>query len=78
MNVSNKTVKIWRKNLKQGYRFFEPHNATQMTPRTMKEAYGYTRYNEIKTNEFNMNETTKAYITALIIVAVALVVSLWH
>ena len=44
----------------------------------MKEAYGYTRYNEIKTDEFNMNETTKAYITALIIVAVALVVALWH
>ena len=44
----------------------------------MKEAYGYTRYNKIKTDEFNMNETTKAYITALIIVAVALVASLWQ
>jgi len=78
MNVSNKTVRIWRKNLKQGYRFFEPHNATQMTPRTMKEAYGYTQYNEIKSHEYNMNETTKAYIATLIIVAVALVVSLWQ
>jgi Mn-dependent DtxR family transcriptional regulator len=40
MNVSKRTVKIWEKNLKQGYRFFQPHNATQLTPRTLREAYG--------------------------------------
>ena len=40
MNVSKKTIKIWEKNLKQGYRFFQPHNAIQLTPRTLREAYG--------------------------------------
>jgi len=39
MNVSKKTIKIWEKNLKQGYRFFQPHNAIQLTPRTLREAY---------------------------------------
>ena len=38
MNVSKKTIKIWEKNLKQGYRFFQPHNAIQLTPRTLREA----------------------------------------
>ena len=38
MNVSKKTMKIWEKNLKQGYRFFQPHNAHQPTPRTLREA----------------------------------------
>ena len=38
MNVNEKTIKIWEKNLKQGYRFFQPHNATQLTPRTLREA----------------------------------------
>lgn len=41
MNVSKKTIKIWEKNLKKGYRFFQPHNATQLTPRTLREAYAY-------------------------------------
>ena len=40
MNVSKRTIKIWEKNLKQGYRFFQPHNAIQLTPRTLREAYG--------------------------------------
>ena len=38
MNVSKKTIKIWEKNLKQGYRFFQPINAIKLTPRTMREA----------------------------------------
>jgi hypothetical protein len=38
MNVSKKTIKVWEKNLKQGYRFFQPHNAHQPTPRTVREA----------------------------------------
>ena len=38
MNVSKKTLEIWKKNLKQGYRFFQPHNAIQLTPRTLREA----------------------------------------
>jgi len=41
MNVSKKTVKVWEKNLKQGYRFFQPHNAIQLTPRTKREADVY-------------------------------------
>ena len=38
MNVSRRTIKIWEKNLKQGYRFFQPHNAIELTPRTEREA----------------------------------------
>jgi len=38
MNVSKKTMQIWEKNLKQGYRFFQPHNAIQLTPRSEREA----------------------------------------
>jgi Mn-dependent DtxR family transcriptional regulator len=41
MNVSKKTIRIWEKNLKQGYRFFQPHNAIQLTPRTKREADVY-------------------------------------
>ena len=41
MNANEKTMKIWEKNLKQGYRFFEPHNAHQPTPRTLREAHVY-------------------------------------
>lgn len=38
MNVNKKTLEIWKRNLKQGYRFFQPHNAVQLTPRTLREA----------------------------------------
>ena len=41
MNVSKKTMRIWEKNLKKGYRFFQPHNAIQLTPRTTREADAY-------------------------------------
>lgn len=43
MNVDKKTMQIWEKNLKQGYRFFQPHNAIQLTPRTEREAEIQTR-----------------------------------
>lgn len=75
MNVSNKTVRIWRKNLKQGYRFFEPHNATQLAPRTLKEAYGYNAYQDIRNTEFNLAETEKAYIIGFIILIAC--IALW-
>jgi len=39
MNVSKKTLQIWRKNLKQGYRFFQPDKTCELTPRTLREAY---------------------------------------
>lgn len=75
MNVSNRTVRIWRKNLKQGYRFFEPHNATQLAPRTLKEAVGYGAYQDIKNQELNITESEKAYIIGFIIVIVC--IALW-
>jgi len=54
MNVSKKTIKIWEKNLKQGYRFFQPHNAIQLTPRTEREA------NAIKNLWKQMREVQKS------------------
>ena len=67
MNVSNKTINIWRKNRKQGYRFFEPHNANKPLPRTMREAFGYKQYNELRFSEFYMRETAKAYVVGIIV-----------
>lgn len=77
MNVSKKTIKIWEKNLKKHYRFFQPHNAHTPTPRTMREALGYTEYYEYKQHEQFMKETTKAYIAVAVTIAVAIIVSLW-
>ena len=54
MNVSKKTMKIWEKNLKQGYRFFQPYNAIQLTPRTEREA------NAIKNLRKQMREVQKS------------------
>ena len=48
MNVSKKTMHIWEKNLKQGYRFFQPHNAIQLTPRSEREAEIQARLRKIK------------------------------
>ena len=70
MNVSKRTIKIWEKNLKQNYRFFQPNNAFTPTPRTMREALGYKQYYELKSNEFNMKETTKAYVIGIIVLLV--------
>ena len=72
MNVSKKTIKIWEKNLKQNYRFFQPTNAFTPIPRTMREALGYKQYYELKTNEFNMKETTKAYVVGIIVLLVCI------
>ena len=38
MKISKKTMQIWEDNLKKGWRFFQPHNAKQATPRTEREA----------------------------------------
>jgi hypothetical protein len=78
MNVNKKTIKIWEKNLKQGYRFFQPHNAYKPLPRTLREAYGYNVYQKIKDTEFNTKETTKAYIATLVIALVAIAISFAH
>lgn len=37
MKCTKKQLQIWEKNLKQGYRFFQPDKAMQKTPRTMRE-----------------------------------------
>ena len=36
--MDKKQQKIWQKNLKNGYRFFQPNNAFSPTPRTQREA----------------------------------------
>jgi hypothetical protein len=72
MNVSNKTINIWRKNRKQGYRFFEPHNANKPLPRTLREALGYKKYNELDTEQFYLQETGKAYIVGAIVLLVCI------
>ena len=44
MKVDKRTLKIWEKNRKEGWRFFEPHNATQTTPRTEHEWLRKNKY----------------------------------
>jgi hypothetical protein len=78
MNVSKRTVKIWKKNYEKGYLFFQPHNAHNPTPRTLKEAYGYNTYQQIKESEFNNKETTKAYVATIFIVLLAIGISFVH
>ena len=79
MNVSKKTIKIWEKNLKKhNYRFFQPNNAHTPTPRTEREAYGYTDYYDMKLHQHYMKETTKAYIAVAVTIAIALLVSVWY
>ena len=72
MNVSNKTINIWRKNRKLGYRFFEPHNANKPLPRSMREALGYKQYNELKMEQFYLQETSKAYVVGAIVLLVCI------
>lgn len=78
MNVNKKTVKIWEKNFKQGYRFFQPHNAIKLTPRTLREAFGHKVYQEIKNEELYFKETTKAYIATIVIALLAIAISFVH
>ena len=72
MNVSKKTLEIWKKNRKQGYRFFEPHNANKPLPRTMRETLGYKQYNELQTEQFYLRETGKAYVVGAIVLLVCI------
>lgn len=64
MSISNKTIRIWEKNLKQGYRFFQPHNAIQRTPRTLKEAFGYRAYSMIQTADNSKDNLTYYLVVA--------------
>lgn len=47
-----KQLEIWQKNLKQGYRFFQPQHAHHPIPRTMREA-------EMQKNLLDMLKTSK-------------------
>jgi hypothetical protein len=75
MNVNKKTIKIWEKNLKQGYRFFQPHNAYKPLPRTLREAFDHKIYQEIKNEEVYFKETTKAYIVGFVILLLVIGIS---
>lgn len=72
MNVNNKTLEIWKRNRKQGYRFFEPHNANKPLPRSMREALGYKQYNELEMEQFYLRETSKAYVVGAIVLLVCI------
>ena len=45
---NKKQLEIWLKNLKQGYRFFQPHSAHRPTPRTMREAEFQSNFRKLK------------------------------
>lgn len=47
MKISKKTMQIWEENLKKGYRFFQPNNAYQPTPRTEREYMMYRNLRKI-------------------------------
>jgi hypothetical protein len=66
MNVNKKTIKIWEKNLKQGYRFFQPHNAYKPLPRTLREAFDHKIYQEIKNEEFILRKQLKLILLVLL------------
>lgn len=78
MNVSKKTIRIWEKNLKQNYRFFQPHNAYTPTPRTEREALGYTKYYLVKSSEHNLAETGKAYLVGFCVMLILLALLVWQ
>lgn len=48
MKFTKQQLKIWQKNLKQGYRFFQPHNAYTPIPRTIREAENGYKISNIK------------------------------
>ena len=71
MNVNKKTLEIWKRNLKQGYRFFQPHNAVQLTPRTLREADVQKKYHSIITTNKDCVISVvnlQNFLTALIII----------
>lgn len=78
MNVSKKTIRIWEKNLKQNYRFFQPHNAYTPTPRTEREALGYTKYYLVRSSEHNLAETGKAYLVGVCVMLILLALLVWQ
>jgi hypothetical protein len=63
-------MKIWKKNVKDGYHFFQPQNATKLTPRTHRQAVGYSYYSDVE------NETIWSKILVVFVVCTTLLVIL--
>ena len=64
-------MKIFKKNAKKGWRFFQPDTFAKPTPRSAREAWGapYVR------DEFEKNEDRNSKIMIVIVVAVLLLLS---
>jgi hypothetical protein len=64
-------MKVFAKNAKKGWRFFQPDNFDKPTPRSAREAWGapYVR------DEFEKNEDRNSKIMIAIVVAVLLLLS---
>jgi len=60
-------MKIWKKNVKDGYHFFQPQNATKLTPRTHRQAVGYSYYSDVE-NERIWMDIIKVFALCLVIV----------
>ena len=64
-------MRVFKKNAKKGWRFFNPDNFAKPTPRSAREAWGapYTR------DDFEKNEDRNSKIMFAIVVAVLLLLS---
>jgi hypothetical protein len=64
-------MRVFKKNAKKGWRFFQPDNFDKPTPRSAREAWGapYVR------DEFEKNEDRNSKIMIAIVVAVLLLLS---
>jgi len=65
-------MKVFAKNAKKGWRFFQPDTFDKPTPRSAKEAWGAP----YKTDDFEKNEDRNQKIMACIFVVVLLVLSI--
>lgn len=64
-------MKIFKKNAKRGWRFFQPDNFAKPTPRTAREAWGAP----YKPDNFEKNEDRNGKIMIAIVVVVLLLLS---
>jgi hypothetical protein len=62
-------MKIWKKNVKDGYHFFQPQNATKLTPRTHRQAVGYSYYSDVE-NETIWNKIIITFVICVVILSV--------
>lgn len=68
----NWQMKIFAKNAKKGWRFFQPDAFNKPTPRSSYEAFG----EQYKRDDFEKNEIRNGRIMACIFVVVLLVLSI--